>query len=99
MEGLPRRDNPWIGGAPSPAEIAHAREDRGRSNGRHRRGSRSSRNRGGGAQASPQARPETQRKEHGASPADKASKPHQPPQPPQPLQQQNQQRREQRPPA
>ena len=95
IERLLRHDIPWIDGEPSPAEIAHAREDRGRSNGRHRRGSRSSRNRGGGAQASPQARPETQGKEHGASPAHKASKPHQPPRPHQPPQQQNQQRHEQ----
>jgi superfamily II DNA/RNA helicase len=95
IERLLRHDIPWIDGEPSPAEIAHAREDRGRSNGRNRRGSRSSRSRGGGAQASPQARPETQRKEHGASPAYKGSKPHQPPQP----QQQYQQRREQHPPA
>jgi superfamily II DNA/RNA helicase len=95
IERLLRQDIPWIDGEPSPAEIAHAREDRGRSNGRNRRGSRSSRSRGGGAQASPQARPETQRKEHRASPAYKASKPHQPPQP----QQQYQQRREQHPPA
>jgi superfamily II DNA/RNA helicase len=92
IERLLRQDIPWIDGQPSPEEIAHAREDRGRSNGRHRRGSRSSRNRSGGVQASHQGRPETQRKEHGGSPAHKSNKPNQP------HQHQNQQRREQYPP-
>jgi superfamily II DNA/RNA helicase len=91
IERLLRQDIPWIDGQPSPDEIAHAREDRGRSNGRHRRGTRSSR-RGSGAQASHQGRPETQRKEHGGSPAQKSNKPQQP------HHQQHQQRREQHPP-
>ena len=94
IERLLRHDIPWIDGQPSADEIAHAREDRGRPNGRHRHGSRPSRNRGG-AQVSPQGRQESQRKAHGGSPTHKANKPHQPHQPPH---QQNQQRRVQHPP-
>ncbi|HEX6830994.1 MAG TPA: DEAD/DEAH box helicase, partial [Methyloceanibacter sp.] len=94
IERLLHHDIPWIDGQPSAEEIAHAREDRGRSNGRHRRGSRSSR-RGSGAPVSANGRPDSQRKEHGGSPAHKATKPHQPHQP---HPQQNQQRREQHPP-
>jgi superfamily II DNA/RNA helicase len=94
IERLLHHDIPWIDGQPSAEEIAHAREDRGRSNGRHRRGSRSSR-RGSGAPVSANGRPDSQRKEHGGSPAQKANKPHQPHQP---HPQQNQQRREQHPP-
>src|SRR5512147_798311 len=92
IEMLLHHDIPWIDGQPSAEEIAHAREDRGRSNGRNRRGSRSSRNRSGGAQPSHQGWPETERKEHGGSPMHKSNKPNQP------HQQQNQQRREQHPP-
>ena len=94
IERLLHQDIPWIDGQPSAEEIAHAREDRGRSNGRNRRGSRSSR-RGSGAPASANGRPDSQRKEHGGSPAHKANKPHQPHQP---HPQQNQPRREQQPP-
>jgi superfamily II DNA/RNA helicase len=77
IERLLRQDIPWIDGQPSAEEIAHAREDLGRSNGRHRRGSRSSR-RGSGAPTSANGRPDSPRKEHGGSPAHKANKPHQP---------------------
>ena len=94
IERLLHQDIPWIDGQPSAEEISHAREDRGRSNGRNRRGSRSSR-RGSGAPASANGRPDSQRKEHGGSPAHKANKPHQPYQP---HPQQNQPRREQQPP-
>src|SRR6476619_1525519 len=67
IEKMLRQDIPWIDGQPSAEEISHAREDRGRSNGRNRRGSRSNRHKGGGA--------------HAGSPAHKANKPHQPHQP------------------
>src|SRR5262249_15697413 len=72
IERLLRQDIPWIDSQPSAEEIAHAGEDRGRPNGRHRRGSRSNRNRGSGAPASQQARPESRRKDHGGPPAHKA---------------------------
>jgi superfamily II DNA/RNA helicase len=94
IERLIRHDIPWIDGQPSVEEIAHAREDRGRSNGRHRRGSRSSR-RGSGTQSNAHGRPDSQRKEHGGLATHKANKPRQPHQP---CPQQDQQRREQHPP-
>ena len=49
IERLLRQDIPWIDGQPSAEEVARASEDRGDSNGRHRRGSRSNRHKGSGA--------------------------------------------------
>jgi superfamily II DNA/RNA helicase len=90
IERLLRHDIPWIDGQSCDAEVARASEERGRSNGRHRRGARPNRHKGGGTHASSQGRSEAQGKEHGGREGHNASKPHQPSHP-----QQNQQRSDQ----
>jgi superfamily II DNA/RNA helicase len=90
IERLLRHDIPWIDGQPSDAEVARASEERGRSNGRHGRGSRSNRHKGGGMHAGSHGRSEAHRKEHGGRDGHDAPKPHQPPH-----RQQNRQRRDQ----
>jgi superfamily II DNA/RNA helicase len=77
IERLLRQDIPWIDGQPSAEEVAHASEHRGRSNGRHRRGSRSGRNKSGGAQGASQHRPEGSRKDNGGHEAHKGQQPQQ----------------------
>jgi superfamily II DNA/RNA helicase len=76
IERLLRHDITWIDGQPSAAEAAQASEERGRSNGRYRRGSRSDRHKGGGGHSGPQARSETQRKDHGGREGHKGNAPH-----------------------
>src|SRR4029078_10129063 len=56
IERMLRQEIPWIDGQPSANEVEHASEDRGRSNGRNRRGSRSNRSKGGGAHGASQNR-------------------------------------------
>ena len=85
IERMLRHEIPWIDGQPSADEGERSSDDRGRSNGRHRRGSRSSRSKGGAAHGAPQHRSEGQRKDNGGREGHK-------PQQPQP--QQNQQRRD-----
>jgi superfamily II DNA/RNA helicase len=85
IERMLRQEIPWIDGQPSANEVEHASEDRGRSNGRNRRGSRSNRSKGGGAHGASQNRSEGQRKDNGGREAHKAH---------QPQPQQNQQRRD-----
>src|SRR6187551_664802 len=85
IERMLRHEIPWIDGQPSADEGERSSDDRGRSNGRHRRGSRSSRSKGGAAHGTPQHRSEGQRKDNGGREGHK-------PQQPQP--QQNQQRRD-----
>src|SRR4029077_8158059 len=65
IERMLRQEIPWIDGQPSANEVEHASEDRGRSNGRNRRGSRSNRSKGGGAHGASQNRSEGQRKDNG----------------------------------
>jgi superfamily II DNA/RNA helicase len=86
IERMLRQEIPWIDGQPSANEVEHASEDRGRSNGRNRRGSRSNRSKGGGAHGASQNRSEGQRKDNGGREGHKAHQPHA---------QQNLQRREQ----
>ncbi len=88
IERLLRQDIPWIDGQPSAEDVARASEDRGYSNGRHRRGSRSNRHKGGGALGASHTRSEPQRKEQVGHEGQKAAKPHQP------LPPQNKQRRD-----
>src|SRR6476646_7458509 len=90
IERLLRQDIPWIDGQPSADELARASEERGRPNGRHRRGSRPNRHKGGGAHAGPHGRSDAQRRDHGGSEEQKGGQPSH--------QQQSQQRREQHPP-
>ena len=85
IERMLHHEIPWIDGQPSADEGERSSDDRGRSNGRHRRGSRSSRSKGGAAHGAPQHRSEGQRKDNGGREGHK-------PQQPQP--QQNQQRRD-----
>ena len=85
IERMLRQEIPWIDGQQSADEGERSSDDRGRSNGRHRRGSRSSRNKGGAAHGAPQHRSEGQRKDNGGREGHR-------PQQPQP--QQNQQRRD-----
>jgi superfamily II DNA/RNA helicase len=89
IERMLRQEIPWIDGQPSANEVEHASEDRGRSNGRNRRGSRSNRSKGGGAHGASQNRSEGQRKDNGGREGHKAHQPQ-----PQPQPQQNQQRRD-----
>ena len=49
IERMLRQEIPWIDGQPSADEGERSSEERGRPNGRHRRGSRSNRHKGGGA--------------------------------------------------
>ena len=84
-----RQEIPWIDGQPSADEVERASEDRGGPNGRHRRGSRSNRNKGGGAHGASQHRSEGQRKDNGGREGHKAHQAHP---------QQNQQRPDHQPP-
>ena len=74
IERLLRRGIPWIDGQPSADEVARTSEEWGRSNGRNRRGSRSSR-RGGQAHAGAQNRPQDQRKDDGGQHGGKGQQP------------------------
>ena len=85
IERMLRQEIPWIDGQQSADEGERSSDHRGRSNGRHRRGSRPTRNKGGAAHGAPQRRSEGQRKDNGGREGHK-------PQQPQP--QQNQQRRD-----
>jgi superfamily II DNA/RNA helicase len=89
IERMLRQEIPWIDGQPSAYEVERASEDRGGPNGRHRRGSRSNRNKGGGAHGTSQHRSESQRKDNGGCEGHKAQQPHP---------QQNQQRPDHQPP-
>jgi hypothetical protein len=73
IERLLRQDIPWIDGQPSATEVERASEDRLRPNGRHRRGSRSNRNKGGGAHGASQPRLEGQRQGHAGREGHKAN--------------------------
>jgi superfamily II DNA/RNA helicase len=67
IENLLRQDIPWLDGKPSADELTQpAEDDRARSNGRRKRGSRSRRS-GPGPQRAPQAGPEAQAKDRAAS--------------------------------
>jgi superfamily II DNA/RNA helicase len=61
IERLLRQDIPWIDGQPSAAETTASAEERERGNGRHRRGTRSKRGKGGSSHAAgqPRAAPES----------------------------------------
>jgi superfamily II DNA/RNA helicase len=67
IERMLRQDIPWIDGQPAEEDLAQGADDRGGSNGRHRRGSRSRRPKGGNGHRPAPTRPEAQSKDSGAS--------------------------------
>jgi len=87
IERMLNQNIPWIDGQHTEDELAQPAEERGRSNGRHKRGSRSRRPRGGnGHRPAATAKPEVQNKDRAASarplPPEPQVKPQQPPSPP-----------------